>query len=125
MITGIAGLPPNLDRCRDEPTYFVPVGQPLSLSVNVTADPCPEVEWMVDGKTLLEVEESAECNMTFYSTDSCSDFTGPPTGSYTFTIAINSVLDCTTGRYTITLSNRAGTVTSGPVFVTPEGESIP
>ena len=125
MITGIAGLPPNLDRCRDETVYFVEVGQPLTLSVNVTADPCPEVEWRLDGRTLVEVEGSAECNMTFYSTDSCSDFTGPPTCNYTFTITINNVSVCTTGRYTATFSNRAGTVTSATVFVTPEGVSIP
>ena len=92
------------------------MGQSLTLAMTVTADPCPEVEWRLDGRTLAEVEEES-----VYDINSCSDFTGPDTGSYTFTIAINSVSDSTTGNYTITLSNRAGTVTSDPVFVTPEG----
>ena len=121
----VTGLPPGNDRCRDIPTYFVPVEDPLILSVNVTADPCPAVDWRLDGRTLAEVVTSAGCNMSFYTTNSCSNFTGPDTGSYTFTITINNVSDCTAGRYTITLSNRAGTVTSDPVFVTPEGTSIP
>ena len=123
VITGIS--PPDNDRCRDIPTYVRPAGDTLTLSVDVTADPCPEVEWRVDGRTLAEVEASAGCNMTFYTTNSCSDFPDPATGSYTFTIDINNITDCTAGRYTITLSNRAGDVTSDPVFVTPEGMLIP
>ena len=123
VITGIS--PPDNDRCRDIPTYVRPVGDPLTLSVDVAADSCPEVEWRVDGRTLAEVEASARCNMTFYTTNSCSDFPDPATGSYTFTLAISNNSDCTAGCYTITLINRAGTVTSDPVFVTPEGMLIP
>ena len=119
VVTGFSA--PGRDRCRDMPTFVVPAEDSLTLSVGVTAGPCPAVEWRVDGRTLAEVEESAGCTMTFYSTNSCSDFPDPTSGSYTFTIHINNVSDCTAGLYTIILSNRAGSVTSDPVFITPEG----
>ena len=90
-------------------------GEPLTLSVAVLADLCPEVEWRLDGRT-LELSDT-------YVISSCNDSTSLQLGdgSYNFSITISSVSESTSGHYNATFTNRAGIATSQSVFVTPEG----
>ena len=114
----VTRLSTGQDRCRNETAYSMTEGEPLTLSVAVLANPCPEVEWRLDGRT-LELSDT-------YITSSCNDSTTSQLGdgSYNFSITISSVSESTLGHYNATFTNRAGIATSQSAFVTPEGTYI-
>ena len=86
------------------PLLVVPTdGGSAILFAVVTADPCPTIQWMVNGSTL---------------NNPCSSPAGTTSFNFTLTIAATSAR---TGTYTATLMNPAGMVNMLPVFVTPPG----
>ena len=76
----------------------------------VTADPCPTIQWMVNG--------SAVSGAGYILNNPSSSPSGTTSFNFTLTIAATSAR---TGTYTATLMNPAGMVNMLPVFVTPLG----
>ena len=76
----------------------------------VTADPCPTIQWMVNGSNI---------GRTGYTLNNpCSSPAG--TASFNFTLTITAT-SARTGTYNATLINPAGTANVPDVFVTPPG----
>ena len=93
------------------PLLVVPTdGGNAILFAVVTADPCPTVQWMVNGSTVSGVGYTLN--------NPCSSPAGTTSFNFTLTIAATSAR---TGTYTATLMNPAGMVNMLPVFVTPPG----
>ena len=76
----------------------------------VTADPCPTIQWMVNGSNIGRAGYTLN--------NPCSSPPGTTSFNFTLTITATSVR---TGTYSATLTNPAGTVNVPPVFVTPPG----
>ena len=76
----------------------------------VTADPCPTVQWTVNG--------TAVSGVGYTLNNPCSS--PPGTNSFNFTLTITAT-SVRTGTYSATLTNPAGTENVPPVFVTPPG----
>ena len=76
----------------------------------VTADPCPTIQWMVNG--------SAVRSAGYTTNNPCSSPAGTTSFNFTLTIAATSAR---TGTYATTLTNRARSQNVMPVFVTPPG----
>ena len=76
----------------------------------VTADPCPTIQWTVNGSDI----GSAGYTLN----NPCSSPAGTTSFNFTLTIAATSPR---TGRYAATIMNPAGSRTVPEVFVTPPG----
>ena len=76
----------------------------------VTADPCPTIEWRVNG--------SAVSGVGYTENNPCNSPAGTTSFNFTLTIAATSA---TAGRYTAVLTNRAGAQNVDVVFVSPPG----
>ena len=76
----------------------------------VTADPCPTIEWRVNGTAIGSVGYTLN--------NPCFSPAGTIVFNFTLTIAATSPR---AGIYTATVTNAAGTVNMLPVFVTPPG----
>ena len=74
----------------------------------VIADPCPTIQWVVNGSAVSGAGYNNPCSSPAGTT------------SFNFTLTITATL-ARTGMYTATLTNPAGTVNVPPVFVTPPG----
>ena len=79
----------------------------------VTADPCPTVQWTVNG--------TAVSGVGYTLNNPCSSPAGTTSFNFTLTIAATSARR---GTYAATLMNRAGSQNVMPVFVTPPGMLI-
>ena len=77
----------------------------------VTADPCPTIEWRVNGTAIGS-------GAGYTLNNPCSS--PPGTTSFNFTLTITAT-SARTGSYTAVLTNPAGTQNVMPVFVTPPG----
>ena len=77
-----------------------------------TADPCPSIQWRLNG--------TAVSGVGYTLNNPC--FSPPGTTSFNFTLTITAT-SVRTGTYSATLTNPAGTVNVPPVFVTPPGSS--
>ena len=82
------------------------------LFAEVTADPCPSIEWRVNG--------TAIGSAGYTLNNPCSSPAGTTSFNFTVTIAATSAR---TGRYTAVLTNRAGSRNVDAVFVSPPGMS--
>ena len=80
------------------------------LFAEVIADPCPTIEWRVNG--------TAIGSAGYTENNPCSSPAGTTSFNFTLTIAVTSA---TAGRYTAVLTNRAGTQNVDAVFVSPPG----
>ena len=87
------------------------VGGNVVLFAVVTADPCPSIEWRVNGTAI-----GSGAGYTLNNT--CSSPPEITTFNFALTIVATSAR---TGIYTATVTNAAGTVNMPPVFVTPPG----
>ena len=93
------------------PLLVAPIdGGNAVLFAVVTADPCPTIEWRVNG--------TAVSGAGYTLNNPCSS--PPGTASFNFTLTITAT-SARTGTYTATLTNAAGTQDVMPVFVTPPG----
>ena len=101
-----------VDNIIGKPLLVVPrVGGQVKLFAVVTADPCPSIQWRLNG--------SAVPNGGYYTIDNpCSSPTETTVFNFTLTITATAV---TTGTYSATLTNPAGTANVPDVFVTPPG----
>ena len=100
----------TVDSIIGKPLLVAPIveGQ-VTLFAVVTADPCPTIQWRLNG--------SAVSNDTIGNP--CSDSpAGTTVFNFTLTITATAV---TTGTYSATLTNPAGTANVPDVFVTPPG----
>ena len=88
------------------------IGGQVVLFAVVTAAPCPSIQWMVNGSTV-----STGANYTIGNP--CSGASAETT-SFNFTLIITATA-VTTGTYSATLTNPAGTANVPDVFVTPPG----
>ena len=88
------------------------MGGKVTLFAVVTADPCPTIEWRLNG--------SAVSNGGNYRIVNPCSSAPAGTASYNFTLTI-TVNAATAGTYTATFTNAAGTVNVPEVFVTPPG----
>ena len=86
------------------------VGGNAILFAVVTADPCPTIQWTVNG--------TAVSGAGYIFDNPCSSPAGTTSFNFTLTIAATSAR---TGTYAATLMNRAGSQNVMPVFVTPPG----
>ena len=102
------------DDCRLSVGWVIakPDGEDALLRIEVTADPCPNVTWMVNGTEINFVN-----NMQQISSDPCLNGTAEP---YNF---IPNITDETVsfGGYSAYFENRAGNLTTEVILVTPEG----
>ena len=80
------------------------------LFAEVTADPCPTIQWRVNG--------TAIGSAGYTLNNPCSSPAGTTSFNFTLTIAATSPR---TGTYTAVLSNPAGTQNVDAVFVSPPG----
>ena len=85
-------------------------GADAVLFAVVTADPCPSIQWTVNG--------SAVTGAGYTTNNPCSSPAG--TTSFNFTLTITATT-ARTGTYNATLANPAGTQFVPDVFVTPPG----
>ena len=87
-------------------------GRSALLFAVVTADPCPSVQWGVNGTNI-------RANDVYQTYDSCpTSPAGSP--SYYFSLIITVTTE-TAGTYSAILTNAAGTTEVPDVFVTPPG----
>ena len=94
------------------PLFVAPTdGGDAVLFAVVTADPCPTIQWTMNGSDI-----SSGGGYTL--NNPCSSPAGTTSFNFTLTIAATAV---TTGTYNATLTNPAGTVNVPDVFVTPPG----
>ena len=89
------------------------VGGNAMLFAVVTADPCPTIQWMVNG--------TAVSGAGYTLNNPCSSPAGTTSFNFTLTITATSAR---TGTYSTTLTNPAGTVNVPEVFVTPPGMTL-
>ena len=91
-------------------------GEQVTLFAEVTAEPCPTVQWMVNGSAVSNAGNYTIGNPCF----------GSPAGitTFNFTLAITAT-SATAGTYNATLINSAGTANISDVFVTPPGALAP
>ena len=88
------------------------VGGQVTLFALVTADPCPSIQWRLNGSNITN-------GGNYIIGDPCpSSEDGTTTFNFTLTITANSA---TAGIYDATFSNEAGTREVPDVFVTPPG----
>ena len=88
------------------------VGGEVTLFAVVAADPCPTIQWMRNGTRISN-------GGNYRIVNPCpSAPAGTPSYNFTLTITANTA---TTGIYTATITNAAGTVNVPSVFVTPPG----
>ena len=76
----------------------------------VTADPCPTIQWTVNGSDIGSAGYALN--------NPCSSPAGTTSFNFTLTITATSAR---TGTYAATIMNRAGSQNVMPVFVTPPG----
>ena len=88
------------------------VGGQITLFAEVTADPCPSIQWMVNSSAV-----SGGGNYMIGNPCSSSP-AGTTVFNFTLTITATAV---TTGTYSATLINRNGSTNVQEVFVTPPG----
>ena len=102
-----------VDSIIGKPLLVAPsVGGQIVLFAVVTAAPCPTVQWIVNGSAV-----STGANYVIGNPCSSSP---PGTTSFNFTLTITATA-VTTGTYSSTLTNPAGTANVPDVFVTPPG----
>ena len=103
----------TVDSIVGKPLLVAPsVGAQVTLFAEVTADPCPTIQWRLNG--------SAVHNGGNYTIGNpCSNSpAGTTTFNFTLTITANTAA---AGIYNATLTNAAGTGEVPDVFVTPPG----
>ena len=89
-----------------------PEGQEVSLTVEIMADPCPSVTWMVNGGAIDVFSDP------LYSADD------PCTGlGFVFNFTLNISSD-TEGNYSAYFVNEVGDLATEEVLVTSEGMCI-
>ena len=86
------------------------VGGDAILFAVVSADPCPTIEWRVNG--------TAVSGAGYTLNNPCSSPSGTTSFNFTLTITATSAR---TGTYTAVLSNPAGSRNVDAVFVSPPG----
>ena len=92
------------------------VGGQVTLFAVVTADPCPTIQWRVNGSAVSS-------GGNYLIGNPCSS---SPAGTtvFNFTLTITAT-SATAGTYNATLINLAGTEDISDVFVTPPGTLAP
>ena len=104
------------DRDVGKPLLVAPsVGGQVTLFAVVCADPCPIIQWRLNGSNITNDGNYIISNPCPSSED------GTTTFNYTLTITANSA---TAGIYDATFSNEAGTREVPDVFVTPPGSYV-
>ena len=89
-------------------TYIVasPGTLNVTVTVEVSSDPCPAVQWSINGTAISNVSPN------YYVNDPCRN--GSSSSPYTFTITIASLTPATSGSYSAVFSHPFG---STPLFV--------
>ena len=103
----------TVDSIVGKPLLVAPsVGAQVTLFAVVTADPCPSIQWKLNGSAVRNGGNYAIGNP-------CSSApAGTTTFNFTLTITANTAA---AGIYNATLTNAAGTGEVPDVFVTPPG----
>ena len=91
------------------------VGGEVKLFAVVTADPCPTIQWRVNG--------SAINRSGVYTIDNPCSTSPAGATSFNFTLTITAT-SATAGTYNAVLTNAVGTREVPDVFVTPPGISM-
>ena len=88
-------------------------GSIVSLSINVVADPCPNVVWSFNGTRM------SPSNETFAYNNACAEMgaTGP---IWTFTLSV-LLTAATSGQYIANFTNIAGSAQLSEVYLTLPG----
>ena len=87
------------------------VGGQVTLFVEVIADPCPSIQWRLNGTAVSNGGNYIIGNPCFSAPDGT-------TFNFILTITATAV---TSGTYSATLTNQVGTANVPDVFVTPPG----
>ena len=88
------------------------VGGAVTLYAEVAADPCPTIQWSLNGSAVISGGDYLIGNPCSNSPAGTTSF------NFTLTITATSV---TAGTYNAALNNPAGTTEVPDVFVTPPG----
>ena len=91
--------------------------EPVTVSLQVTANPCPNVTWMYNGNEIVFGENNT---LQELGASPCPQDTQMG-GIFEFTLIVLNVTEGE-GIYTARFKNRAGNVTSDDILVTPNGE---
>ena len=95
----------------------VPNGEDATLFAVVAADPCPTIQWKLNGSTTIRQSDVYTIGNPCHPDGLNSTF-------YNFTITINVTTQKTAGYYTAQFNNVAGVADVSAVFVTPPGMPI-
>ena len=91
-------------------------GRPVNFLVNIIADPCPAVVWSFNGIQL------GPSNANFTYNNACSE-TGAMRPHWTFTLDV-VLTAATSGQYTATFMNIAGTTPLSRIYFTTPGMTV-
>ena len=106
----------TVDRDLGKPLLVAPrVGGQVILFAVVTADPCPTIQWRLNGSA---INQSNPGYTIGNPCGSLGSYTGTTSFNFTLTITATTV---TTGTYNAVLTNTAGMREVPDVFVTPPG----
>ena len=103
--------------CRHGQVVSVPDGQPATVSLQVTADPCPTVTWMYNGSEIVFDENNT---LQELGASPCLLDTQVG-GTFRFTLIVLNVTEGE-GYYAGRFKNQVGEDTSDNILVTPNGE---
>ena len=103
----------TVDSIIGKPLLVAPsVGVEVILYAEVTADPCPSIQWRLNGSAVRN-------DGNYLIGDPCSSApAGTTTFNFTLTITTNTA---TVGTYSAVLINSPGRANTSDVFVTPPG----
>lgn len=91
-------------------------GSIVNFSVDVVADPCPVIVWFFNGTRL------GLSNETFTYNNACAE-AGTSSPNWTFTLSV-LLTAATSGSYTATLTNIAGSVSLPKAYFTLPGSCV-
>ena len=102
----------TVDSIIRKPLLVAPsVGAEVILYAEVTADPCPSIQWRLNGSAVSN-------GGNYIIGNPCSSPPGTTTFNFTLTITVSTA---TAGTYNAILINPAGRANTSDVFVTPPG----
>ena len=87
-------------------------GTMVTVPVSVEADPCPSVQWSFKGSNIVNGDQ-------YTITNSCSDVNA--VSPYTFMLTVTNLTNETSGVYSATFTNLAGSGVLPDLYITVPG----